>query len=191
MLSSPSTLLGFPEDFRPKRNEVWLMEPIPEVPRERNAVSCASKGLEYGKPFPQKISLKCCKHTPYPSVFVPSLVPNQSLEFPPTTPATALWKLLSPEQPLLSPPINSRLCGQAKTRRPGSTFILFPSWGPWLGTNNQRGPLAVFHNFVQGINPAGGRVLRERLREFQLASHCELAIWTLCRSPPVHCRRKP
>ena len=149
------------------------------------------KGPEYGKPFPQKISLKCCKHTPYPSVFVPSLVPNQSLEFPPTTPATALWKLLSPVQPLLSPPINSILCGQAKTRRPGSTFILFPSWGTWLGTNNQRGPLAVFHNFVQGINPAGGRLLRERLREFQLASDCELAIRMLCRSPPVHCRRKP
>ena len=168
------------------------MEPIPEVPRKRNTVSCASKAQNMGSLCSQNLSLKCCKRTAYPSVFVPSLILIQSLEFPPTKPANALWKLVSPERHLLSPPINSRLCGQAKTRRPGSTFILFPSWGPWLGTNNQRGPVCDFPRPRTRYQPLlAGNFYGKGLKSFNLPRTVNWPTGCFCGNPPVHCRRMP
>jgi hypothetical protein len=64
MQISPSSLLGFPEDSSPKRKQVWLKEPIPQVPRERNTVSCASKAQKMGNLFSQEFLNKVStRHT--------------------------------------------------------------------------------------------------------------------------------
>ena len=124
MLISPSTLLGFPEDLSSQKERSMADGPNSRGSKRVECIKLCIKGPEYGKPFPQKISLKCCKHTPYPSVFVPSLVPNQSLEFPPTTPATALWKFLSPERHFLSPSNQLQIMGPSED--PTTWFHFYP-----------------------------------------------------------------